>query len=119
MLTFPQIDPIAIDIGPIQIHWYGLAYLIGFAIVWLLGKQRAKAPYSVIKPEAIDDMVYYGALGVILGGRLGYILFYDFSSVIEDPLIILKVWQGGMSFHGGMIGVFIAMWWFARNQNCM
>jgi phosphatidylglycerol:prolipoprotein diacylglycerol transferase len=118
MLTFPQIDPVAIALGPIKLHWYGLTYLIGFAVVWLLGKKRANTPYSVVKPEAVDDMVYYGALGVILGGRIGYILFYDFSSLVTDPLIILKVWEGGMSFHGGMIGVFIVMWWFARKQNC-
>jgi phosphatidylglycerol:prolipoprotein diacylglycerol transferase len=118
MLTFPQIDPVAIAFGPIEIHWYGLTYLIGFATVWFLGKQRAKKSYSAIRADAIDDMVYYGALGVILGGRIGYILFYDFSSFIRDPIILIKLWQGGMSFHGGMVGVFIAMWWVARKQNC-
>ncbi len=118
MLTYPQIDPVAISLGPLKIHWYGLMYLIGFAAVWLLGKKRAEKPYSVIKPEAIEDLVYYGALGVILGGRIGYILFYNFSSFIENPLILFKVWEGGMSFHGGMLGVFIAMWWFAKKHNC-
>jgi len=118
MLTYPQIDPVAVAIGPLKIHWYGLMYLIGFAGVWLLGKHRAKRPDSVIQPEAIDDLVYYGALGVILGGRIGYILFYNFAQFLENPLILFKIWQGGMSFHGGMLGVFIAMAWFARQQNC-
>lgn len=118
MITYPQIDPVAIALGPLKIHWYGLMYLIGFAAVWLLGKKRAEKPYSVIKPAAMEDLVYYGALGVILGGRIGYILFYNFSLFIQDPLMLLKLWEGGMSFHGGMIGVFIAMWWFAKKQHC-
>jgi len=117
MLTYPQIDPVAIALGPLKIHWYGLMYLLGFTAVWFLGQKRAKNCYSVIKPEAIEDMVYYGALGVILGGRIGYILFYNFSTFINNPLLIFRVWEGGMSFHGGMIGVFVAMWWFAKKHN--
>ncbi len=118
MLIFPEIDPVAIALGPLKIHWYGFMYLMGFYAVWYLGKKRAKKPYSVIKPEAMEDLVFYGALGVILGGRIGYILFYQFSLFIKDPLMILRIWEGGMSFHGGMLGVFIAMWWFAKKQNC-
>ncbi|MCX7085730.1 MAG: prolipoprotein diacylglyceryl transferase [Methylococcales bacterium] len=118
MLTFPQIDPVALTLGPVKVHWYGLMYLIGFAAVYFLGQKRAQVPWSVIKPEAIEDLVTYGAMGVILGGRIGYILFYNFSEFLNDPIILLKIWQGGMSFHGGMLGVFIAMWLFAKKQQC-
>ena len=118
MLTYPQIDPILFAIGPLKIHWYGLMYLIGFAGVWFLGQKRAQQPWSPIKPAAIEDLVTYGAMGVILGGRIGYILFYNFSEFFSNPLIIFKIWQGGMSFHGGMLGVFIAMWLFGKKQNC-
>lgn len=118
MLTYPNIDPIAVALGPIKIHWYGLMYLIGFAAVYFLGQKRAAAPWSAVKPEAIEDLVTYGALGVILGGRIGYILFYNFDVFIENPIILFKIWQGGMSFHGGMLGVFVAMWLFAKKQNC-
>lgn len=118
MLSYPNINPVLIALGPVKIHWYGIMYLIGFAAVWFLGQRRAAEPWSVIKPEAIEDLVTYGAIGVILGGRIGYILFYNFSAFIDNPLILFKIWQGGMSFHGGMLGVFVAMWWFAKKQNC-
>jgi phosphatidylglycerol---prolipoprotein diacylglyceryl transferase len=119
MLTYPQIDPVFVTLGSIKIYWYGIMYLIGFAAVWLLGQRRAaQQPWSAIKPEAIEDLVTYGAIGVIVGGRLGYMLFYKFSDLITDPLSLFKIWQGGMSFHGGMLGVFVAMWIFARQQNC-
>ena len=109
MLSYPQIDPIALSLGPVKVHWYGLMYVIGFAAVWFLGKKRAELPWSPVKPEAIEDLVTYGALGVILGGRIGYILFYNFGEFLSNPLVLFKIWQGGMSFHGGMLGVFIAM----------
>lgn len=118
MLTYPQIDPVAITLGPLKIHWYGLMYLIGFAAVWAIGKKRAEKPYSVIKPEAIEDLVFYGALGVITGGRIGYVLFYNFSAFLDNPLVLFKITEGGMSFHGGMLGVFAVMWWFAKKQKC-
>ncbi|MFI3188949.1 prolipoprotein diacylglyceryl transferase [Crenothrix sp. D3] len=118
MLSYPTIDPVLIALGPVKIHWYGIMYLIGFAAVWFLGQRRAAQPWSVIKPEAIEDLVTYGAVGVILGGRLGYILFYNFGAFIDNPLLLFKIWQGGMSFHGGMLGVFVAMWLFAKKQNC-
>lgn len=118
MLTYPNIDPVAISLGPLKVHWYGLMYLVGFAAVWILGKKKAEKPWSPIKPEAIEDLVTYGAIGVILGGRLGYILFYNFDEFLNDPTIVYKIWQGGMSFHGGMLGVFVAMWLFAKKQNC-
>ena len=118
MMTYPNIDPIAISLGPLKVHWYGLMYLIGFAAVWLLGKKRAEKPWSPIKPEAIDDLVFYGSMGVILGGRIGYILFYNFSQFLNNPLLIFKIWEGGMSFHGGLLGVFFAMWLFSRKNQC-
>jgi phosphatidylglycerol:prolipoprotein diacylglycerol transferase len=118
MLNYPQIDPVALALGPVKIHWYGIMYLVGFAGVWLLGKERAKQSYSPITPEAMEDLVYFGALGVILGGRIGYILFYQFSRFIENPLTLFKIWQGGMSFHGGMLGVFVAMYFFGKKHNC-
>ncbi|ESS69684.1 prolipoprotein diacylglyceryl transferase Lgt [Methyloglobulus morosus KoM1] len=118
MLSYPQIDPVLIAIGPLKIHWYGLMYLIGFAAVWVLGQKRAQLPWSPIKPSAIEDLVTFGAMGVILGGRVGYILFYNFSEFISDPTILFKIWQGGMSFHGGMLGVFVAMWFFGKKQGC-
>jgi phosphatidylglycerol---prolipoprotein diacylglyceryl transferase len=118
MLAYPHIDPVAIAIGPLKVHWYGLMYLIGFIGTWVIGKRKAAQPQSFIQPEAVEDLVYYGALGVVLGGRIGYVLFYNFSHFLEDPLMLFKIWQGGMSFHGGMLGVFVAMWLFARKQQC-
>jgi len=118
MLTYPVIDPVAVALGPVKVHWYGLMYLLGFAAVYFLGQKRAQQPWSPIKPEAIEDLVTYGAIGVILGGRIGYILFYNFSAFLADPIILFKIWQGGMAFHGGMLGVFIAMWLFAKKHHC-
>lgn len=118
MLTFPHINPVLIELGPLKVHWYGLMYLIGFAGVWFLGQKRAQQPWSPIKPEAIEDLVTYGALGVIVGGRLGYMLFYNFSHLVEHPLSLFAIQNGGMSFHGGMLGVFVAMWIFGRKHNC-
>jgi phosphatidylglycerol:prolipoprotein diacylglycerol transferase len=114
MLTYPDIDPVAVSVGPLAIHWYGLTYLFGFIAVWVLGGMRARRPGSGWKPEEIADMLFYGALGVILGGRIGYLFFYHFDLLLADPLILFRIWQGGMSFHGGMLGVFIAMWLYGR-----
>ncbi|VAW76853.1 Prolipoprotein diacylglyceryl transferase [hydrothermal vent metagenome] len=114
MLTYPNIDPVLVSFGPFAIHWYGMMYLIGFLAVWWLGTMRARKPGSGWKPEEISDMLFYGALGVILGGRIGYVLFYNFGLFVDDPLMILRIWQGGMSFHGGMLGVFFAMWLYGR-----
>jgi len=114
MLTYPEIDPVAVSLGPVAIHWYGLTYLVGFIAVWWLGNLRARKPDSGWKAEEISDLLFYGALGVILGGRFGYIIFYNFGAFLDDPLILFRIWQGGMSFHGGMLGVFVAMWLFGR-----
>lgn len=114
MLTHPSIDPVAIAIGPLQVHWYGLMYLIGFVGGWWLGRVRARKPWAVMTPPQVDDFVFYVALGVVLGGRLGYVLFYNFPVFLADPLSLFKVWEGGMSFHGGLLGVMVAVWLFAR-----
>ena len=110
----PDIDPVAISLGPIKVHWYGLMYVIGFLALWFFASRRAKQPNSGWTAEQVSDFVFYGALGVILGGRLGYMLFYNLPHYIAHPLDVLKVWQGGMSFHGGLIGVLLAMLYFAR-----
>lgn len=110
----PEIDPVAIHLGRFGIHWYGLMYLVGFVAGWWLGVYRAKRPNSGWQPQEIGDLLFYIALGVILGGRLGYVLFYDFSVYAQHPLQIFAIWTGGMSFHGGLIGVCIAMWLYAR-----
>lgn len=109
MITYPEIDPVAISVGPLTIHWYGLMYLTGFALMWLLGMYRAKQADSGWKKQEVEDLVFYGAVGLILGARVGYILFYNFSAFLADPIILLKVWQGGMSFHGGALGVMAAL----------
>lgn len=114
MLTYPDINPVAISLGPLAVHWYGLTYLFGFVAVWVLGRIRARRPGSGWSVEEIPDMLFYGALGVILGGRIGYLLFYHFDLLMSDPLVLFRIWQGGMSFHGGMLGVFVAMWLYGR-----
>ena len=113
MWTYPEIDPVALDLGVFQIHWYGLMYLFAFAGGWLYGVYRAKTrePWNT---EIVGDLLFYVAMGVILGGRIGYILFYDFAHYLADPLDVFKVWQGGMSFHGGLLGVTLAMFLFAK-----
>jgi phosphatidylglycerol:prolipoprotein diacylglycerol transferase len=114
MLPYPDIDPVIFSIGPVRVHWYGFMYLAGFAISWLLMRYRAGRIGLERTPERIDDLIFYGALGVILGGRFGYVLFYGFSQLLSDPLYLFKIWDGGMSFHGGLIGVLVAMWLFGR-----
>jgi phosphatidylglycerol:prolipoprotein diacylglycerol transferase len=115
MFTHPQLDPIAIHLGPIGIHWYGLMYLLGFMAFLTLGKWRAAhQTWRGWSVEMVDDALFFGALGVILGGRLGYVVFYQASYFIEHPLEIFYIWQGGMSFHGGFLGVLVAMVFFGR-----
>lgn len=115
MLIHPQLDPVAIHLGPLGIHWYGLMYLLGFLSLLWLGKWRVQRnPQSGWKESDIDDILFYGALGVILGGRLGYVIFYQPVYYLGHPLEILALWQGGMSFHGGFLGVLAGMLVFAR-----
>ena len=118
MINYPQIDPVVVALGPLQIHWYGLMYLIAFASAWWLGRHRAASPDSIIKPAQVDDLIFYGAMGVVLGGRIGSVLFYNFDSFLEDPTYLLKIWQGGMSFHGGFLGVLVAMEVYRRKIGC-
>ncbi|HUQ76473.1 MAG TPA: prolipoprotein diacylglyceryl transferase [Burkholderiales bacterium] len=109
MLVHPQIDPIAFAIGPLAVRWYGLMYLIGFAAAWWLGVRRIRLGLAPITREQFDDLIFLAVLGVILGGRLGYVLFYKPGHYLSHPLEIPAVWQGGMSFHGGLLGVMAAM----------
>lgn len=116
MLVHPQPDPVAFALGPVQVHWYGLMYLLAFLSAWWLGRTRAKQAWRNWTPEQVDDLIFYGALGVILGGRIGYTLFYNFSEFLANPLWIFKLWTGGMSFHGGFLGVLIAIVLFCRQH---
>ena len=116
MLPYPQIDPVAIALGPLKIHWYGLMYLVGIGGAWLLASRRLKDFDPSWSKEKLSDLVFWVAMGVILGGRLGYALFYDLSAYLAEPLKILRVWEGGMSFHGGLIGVMLATWLFGRRN---
>jgi len=113
MLHYPHINPIAFRIGPIAVHWYGIMYLVGFAAAWWLARSRASRPGSTWRPVDVDDFVFYAMLGVILGGRVGYVLFYGLTFWAKDPWYPLKIWEGGMSFHGGLIGVLVALSIFA------
>ena len=116
MLTYPDIDPIAFALGPLRVHWYGLMYLVGFAIAWGLGRWRATRSGSGWTREMVDDLIFYCILGVIAGGRLGYMLFYGLDQILANPLNLFRVWEGGMSFHGGLVGVCAAMWIFGRRH---
>lgn len=108
-----QIDPVLIHIGPLAIHWYALMYLAGAGFAFWLGRQRAAQGWRCVRTDEMEDLVFWGMLGVILGGRLGYMLFYGWDKLAENPLNLFKVWEGGMSFHGGLLGVIVAMLWWA------
>lgn len=116
-ITFPQIDPVIFSLGPISLRWYGLMYLIAFGIAWWLANRAAKKPGSGWTEQQVSDLLFIGFLGVILGGRVGYVLFYQFELFMQEPLYLFKIWTGGMSFHGGLLGVLAAMAWFARKNN--
>ena len=126
MITYPEINPVLLSlgpfevfshaIGPLKIHWYGVMYLIGFLGGWWLGRIRAAKPHSPWTPPQVDDIVFFIVLGVVLGGRIGYVLFYGFSDFLANPVSLIEVWNGGMSFHGGLLGVLVAMWLFARRH---
>ncbi len=113
-MNLPHIDPVAFSIGNLQLRWYGLMYLAGFALGWVLGRRRAARPGSGWTPPDVDDLLTCVMIGIIIGGRLGYVLFYDLPVYIADPMEILRLWNGGMSFHGGLLGVLAAFWYFAH-----
>jgi phosphatidylglycerol:prolipoprotein diacylglycerol transferase len=114
MFAYPEIDPIAFSIGPLHVHWYGLMYLFGFLMAFALAHWRQRRYALPWTSEEISDLIFYAALGVIIGGRLGYMLFYSSTDWVTKPWLIFKIWEGGMSFHGGLLGVLVAMALFAR-----
>ena len=114
MFQYPTPNPIAFSLGALHVHWYGLMYLLGFALAWGIGLYQAKRIDSGWTATQVADLLFYGALGVVLGGRLGYMLFYNFTNLIADPFSAVKVWQGGMSFHGGFLGVLLAVFIFGK-----
>lgn len=116
-IPYPRIDPVALDFpGPIDVRWYGLTYLVGFVIAYFVLRWLAREQYLRLDPDAVGDLITALVLGVIFGGRIGYTLFYGLDRFLQNPAYILRIWEGGMSFHGGLIGVLIAAWWFARKQ---
>ncbi len=117
MTYLHQIDPIALNVGPLTVHWYGVMYLLAFASAWWLGQRRIRAGrLPGVDGNAFSDLLFYGMLGVVLGGRLGYVLFYALGEALRDPLMVVRVWDGGMSFHGGLLGVLLASWLWSRRQ---
>lgn len=118
MVNYPEINPVALSIGPITVYWYGLMYLLAFVTAWGLGVYRAKKRPSILTPEEVGDLfLFWAVLGVILGGRIGYVLFYQFQAFIHDPLYLFKIWGGGMSFHGGLLGAMIVVYIFAKKHH--
>jgi phosphatidylglycerol:prolipoprotein diacylglycerol transferase len=117
VLVHPQFDPIALQLGPLAVRWYGLTYLVGFVLVLAVGRYAIRTrPHSALDARGLDDLLFYGILGVILGGRLGYVIFYKLSEYLAHPLSVFAVWEGGMSFHGGFLGVIAAVWLYTRRQ---
>lgn len=113
-MIYHNIDPVAVALGPISIHWYGLMYVAALGAGWWLSLYRAKRLGGSIQPKHVEDLIFYCALGIVIGGRLGYVFFYGFSTFLDDPLWLFKVWEGGMAFHGGLIGVMVALYFYAR-----
>jgi len=116
MLIHPDFDPVALRLGPLQVRWYGLMYLFGFAAGWFLGRRRAARPGSGWTPAMVDDYITWCVLGLVLGARLGYVLFYDLPTYLDDPLAVFQVWNGGMSFHGGLLGLCAVTWFYGRKH---
>ncbi|HET7675220.1 MAG TPA: prolipoprotein diacylglyceryl transferase, partial [Gammaproteobacteria bacterium] len=116
MLTYPEIDPIAFSVGPLHVHWYGIMYLVGFAggygVLWL----RLRKPRWHWTAEQLGDLLFYVVVGIVLGGRIGYVLFYNLPYYAAHPQMVFAVWDGGMSFHGGLLGVLVAMWIYGRRH---
>lgn len=116
MLHYPDFNPIALQIGPLAVHWYGIMYLVGFALVWILGRWRIQHGKTNLSTRDLEDIIFYCVLGVVVGGRLGYVLFYKPDEYLAHPIEIFYLWQGGMSFHGGLIGVLVVLFLFARSR---
>ena len=119
MLVHPQFDPIAVQFGPIAIHWYGLTYLVAFGLfLWLATLRTQQPPFARVgwTRRDVEDLLFYGVLGVVIGGRLGYVVFYKPDYYAANPLEVLSVWKGGMAFHGGLLGVLVSMWIFAKSR---
>ena len=116
MIEYPVIDPVAVSLGPFNIHWYAVTYLVGFLICWRILLSLSDAQRQTWRKEQLWDLISYGVFGVILGGRMGYVLFYGFEQFLDNPLMILKIWQGGMSFHGGLLGVIAALALYAHRH---
>lgn len=116
-MTYPEINPVALDLGFAQIYWYGIMYLLAFASAFLLARHRAKHSAGVWRTTQVEDLIFYGAIGAVVGGRVGYMLFYNLSAFLNDPSILFAVQGGGMSFHGGFLGVLLAMVWFNRKHH--
>ena len=114
MWHYPNLDPVAISLGPISIHWYAISYLVGIGLVWWTLGYRNRHYASGYSDEEVSDLVFFAVLGVLLGGRIGYMLFYGMENLMANPASALRVWEGGMSFHGGLIGVLLGVLWFAR-----
>lgn len=114
MWHYPNLDPVAISLGPISIHWYAISYLVGIGLVWWTLGYRNRHYASGYSDEEVSDLVFFAVLGVLLGGRIGYMLFYGMENLLANPASALRVWEGGMSFHGGLIGVLLGVLWFAR-----
>lgn len=117
VLTFPQIDPTLLEFGPIVIRWYALAYIVGLVVGWRMMRRLVSWSPSAATAPQVDDYLTWATLGVVIGGRLGYVLFYQFSNFLAHPMAVFAVWEGGMSFHGGFLGVAIATWWFCHRNN--
>ena len=117
MLSYPEIDPVAFSLGPLKIHWYGICYVVGIMSAWYLLRKRSQHADSNWNQEEVDDLIFYATLGIIIGGRLGSVIFYNLSEYLANPMEIFKIWNGGMSFHGGLLGVLVAMFLFCRSRN--
>ncbi|MBF0785339.1 prolipoprotein diacylglyceryl transferase [Muribacter muris] len=116
-IPFPKISPVIFEVGGISLHWYGVMYLLGFGFAYWLGTRRAKQSNGIWTVEQVDQLLFNSFLGVVLGGRIGDVFFYSFDRFLADPLYLFRIWEGGMSFHGGLIGVILAMLWTSRRQH--
>lgn len=116
-MHYPAIDPVIVSLGPLAVRWYGLTYLAAFMVSWWLGNRQRRRGFPGWTPQQVSDLVFYGALGAVIGGRIGYVLFYAFEPLLRDPLVLLRIWDGGMSFHGGLLGAVAAMAWFGRRSD--